>query len=190
MKRGFTLIELIVVIAIIAILAAIIAPNAFKAIEKAKVSQAVSDLKTLKTAWLAFLADTGKLPTENTGGILPGADYAIGNLKISETDLVKDVLGWTGWDGPYIEKAPNFPWGAEYRYDNDDGCYPADAVHEGVNVYWWHNETDLGDNHHTAIAEKIDAIFDGDNDLNGGNFRFNLIAGQGLGGMFLVEDGC
>ena len=38
MRKGFTLIELIVVIAIIAILAAIIAPNAFRAIEKAKAS--------------------------------------------------------------------------------------------------------------------------------------------------------
>lgn len=105
MKRGFTLIELIVVIAIIAILAAIIAPNAFKAIEKANISATIEDFRSIKTAAMAYYADAGIWPisgceeglTQNTdcSGAVPPAD-AVG-----------------GWDGPYLEKWPSRSrWGA------------------------------------------------------------------------------
>ena len=50
MRKGFTLIELIVVIAIIAVLAAVVAPSAFKAIEKGKVSAGMGDWNSIKTA--------------------------------------------------------------------------------------------------------------------------------------------
>ncbi|MBU1113073.1 MAG: prepilin-type N-terminal cleavage/methylation domain-containing protein [Candidatus Omnitrophica bacterium] len=124
MKKTFTLIELIVVIAIIAILAAIIAPNAFKAIEKAKIAKLIGEGKAYKTALLSLYADTGHWPGDGhsgSGGIrvmalfdaslIPGwmAPYAC------PSNLLQDDDGWSGWDGPYVEKlVGKNPWGGYY----------------------------------------------------------------------------
>ncbi|MBU2044618.1 MAG: type II secretion system protein GspG [Candidatus Omnitrophica bacterium] len=108
MRRGFTLIELIVVIAIIAILAAIIAPNAFKAIEKAKVARAISDFKTIKTASVSLYADTGKWPDTNWG-----------DTRLKDSGLFID--NGVNWDGPYLEKNPDpHPWGGRYIFESED----------------------------------------------------------------------
>ena len=85
MKKGFTLIELIVVIAIIAVLAAIIAPNAFRAIEKAKVANAIADFKSFKAAFGAFYADTGRWPRTD---------------RVAWSELITDKDNVRGWDGP------------------------------------------------------------------------------------------
>lgn len=187
MKKSFTLIELIVVIAIIAILAAIIAPNAFKAIEKAKVVKMASDFKTLKKAWQAFALDAGKFPTEDTG-IAPSPDYSAMNPYISETDLVKNVLNWPSWDGPYIEKTPNIPWGGEYRYDNDGDCY-IDAIPgklNGVSIFWIRTETSLAQSKYLDICSKVDAILDNNGDTVG-NLRRHYLEDALL---YLVDQGC
>jgi general secretion pathway protein G len=85
MKRGFTLIELIVVIAIIAVMGAVIAPNAFKSIEKAKIAATVQDLNSIKTAAGAYFTDMSAWPT------------AAANFTTSSG---------SAWDGPYLDKWP------------------------------------------------------------------------------------
>jgi general secretion pathway protein G len=95
MKRGFTLVELIVVIAIIAILAAVVAPNAFKAIEKAKISGSLADLNTIKTASMSYYGDTGTWPATCAST----AACAVGFVSAPAPAV-------TGWDGPYLEKWP------------------------------------------------------------------------------------
>ncbi len=106
MRKGFTLIELIVVIAIIAVLAAIIAPNAFRAIEKAKISATLSDFRSMKTGAMSFYADTGDWPPDGTDG--------------SDALLIDDDgTGSTipGWDGPYLEQWPdNNRWSGVYLW--------------------------------------------------------------------------
>jgi len=105
MRKGFTLIELIVVIAIIAILAAIIAPNAFKSIEKARISGAEGDLRTIKTGAMSYYSDVGNWP-------------ANGTCPTSSNCLFTDNIGnVSGWDGPYLEKWPQRnPWGGKYTW--------------------------------------------------------------------------
>jgi len=91
MRKGFTLIEMLVVIAIIAVLAAIVAPSAFKAVDKGKISSAVGNFKSIKTAVMAYYADTGAWPADiaNTTG-----------RGLVTNDSV------SGWDGPYLDKWP------------------------------------------------------------------------------------
>lgn len=114
MRKGFTLIELIVVIAIIAILAAIIAPNAFKAIEKASRSATLGDFRTIKTASMAFYADSGVWP-------ITGCFKALLEEQASGTNCGPGTGGITGWDGPYIEQWPSRTrWGGVYNISSDD----------------------------------------------------------------------
>ena len=94
-KKGFTLIELIVVIAIIAILAAIIAPNAFKAIEKAKISRTLGDYRSIKTAVLAYHIDTNVWPISSADG----------------SDLLANTSAEDDWEGPYLESWPQGAFG-------------------------------------------------------------------------------
>jgi len=96
MRKGFTLIEMLVVIAIIAVLAAIVAPSAFKAVDKGKISAAVGNFKSIKTAVMAYYADTGAWPAAGAVG-----------AGLVATD------GVSGWDGPYLDKWPGKgQWGA------------------------------------------------------------------------------
>jgi len=193
MKKSFTLIELIVVIAIIAILAAIIAPNAFKAIEKAKIAQAVADFRTLKKVWQTFAVDVGRFPTE---GGAADEDYAI-NPVMSETHLLQETVSgantptFNGWDGPYIETAPKFPWGSrpEYRYDNDRNCYPDDdPLWAGINVIIELPDTGLTQTQFEDIVLKIDAILDGGDGIASANGNFRGSASQAID--YLIDDGC
>ncbi|KAJ51629.1 general secretion pathway protein G [Clostridium tetanomorphum] len=126
-KRGFTLVELLVVIAIIAILAAIIAPNAFKAIEKSKVSRTLSDMKSFKTAALQFYADVGFFPADVSNGIDPGLGsnsvYDIPetgyNFGTSVYDKNYIQIVKERWKGPYLDfpLSKKTAWGGEYDYD-------------------------------------------------------------------------
>ncbi|HRZ14213.1 MAG TPA: prepilin-type N-terminal cleavage/methylation domain-containing protein [Candidatus Omnitrophota bacterium] len=141
MKRSaFTLVELIVVIAIIAILAAVIAPNAFKAIEKAKISRAIFDLRTIRTAAYSFYADTGRIPCTKCGGWGqdPGFQKIItaANCWPNEGGCAPECLNVAGWNGPYLEKWPEYsPWarGGGGKYDWESwgpyhGCALAGVV--------------------------------------------------------------
>lgn len=113
-KKGFTLIELIVVIAIIAVLASIVAPSAFKAIEKAKVSKFVGDYKTIKASSYALYADIGTFPChyENLGPILQtggtrSQDQGFSCDHRTQYPIARNI---PDWDGPYIERMPKPPW--------------------------------------------------------------------------------
>jgi len=163
MKKGFTLIELIVVIAIIAILAAIIAPNAFKAIEKAKISKAVADMKTIKTGVLTFYADTGGYPDRTSW--------------VKDSGLMKneDTGGnpFSGWDGSYLEKSPDpHPWSGTYWLD------PHWDLAKGSNaefIILWNDACHKDYPNHiegcgipASVQQKIDEILD-DGNLSDGD---------------------
>ncbi len=105
MKRGFTLVEIMIVVAIIALLAAIAIPNLLRARMTANESAAQATLKTISTAMETYAA------SEN--GLYP----------IAEADL-------TGADPAYLNRAYDGQTISGYEYDITFGAgdYQAEAV--------------------------------------------------------------
>lgn len=101
LKRGFTLIEMLVVILILSILAALIVPKLVGHADDAKVAAAKSDIATLQSALEQYRLDNGRYPTTDEG---------LSVLTVRPSNA-------PNWKGPYLEKAiPNDPWGNAYVY--------------------------------------------------------------------------
>lgn len=66
MKKGFTLVELLIVLAVIAVLMAVATPMALNAVRQAKASQVAQNLNALKTAVENYVAMEHSLPTDTS----------------------------------------------------------------------------------------------------------------------------
>ena len=62
MKRGFSLIELLVAVAVLGLLAALAAPPLLASIERGRVARVVLDLQTVEVALEAYRTDHGSYP--------------------------------------------------------------------------------------------------------------------------------
>jgi len=104
MKKGFTLIEIMIVVIIIAALAAMIVPRLSNRAEQAKVTVAQSDINAgMATALKLYQLDNGNFPTTEQG--------LTALLTKPSTEPAS-----SGWNGPYLEKNPVDPWGNPYKY--------------------------------------------------------------------------
>lgn len=98
-RKGFTLIELVVVILILAILAALIVPRIVGRTDDAKRAKAASDISTLRSQVQVYKVDVGTFPEQ------------LMDLRTRPSE------GSDGWRGPYLDKElPTDPWGNEYDY--------------------------------------------------------------------------
>ncbi len=100
-KRGFTLIEILIVIALIAMLAgsAIVGLNSLFSGGQENVAQTFVDT-TGKTALMSYRIAVGRYPTTEQG---------LAALRTAPE-------GATGWKGPYLERDPIDPWQKPYQY--------------------------------------------------------------------------
>lgn len=96
-KKGFTLIEMLVVIAIIAILAALLLPVLSRAKQKAQGTYCLNNLKQMMTAMTLYTGDNHDFfpPNPDDGNTLPGYNWVSGNAGIGDPqefdpDVIKD----------------------------------------------------------------------------------------------------
>jgi general secretion pathway protein G len=178
MKKGFTLIELMVVIAIIGILGVVITPVVGKAIEKAKVARTISDLGAINTAADNFYIDTGRFPCNKSGGWGkdPGFTKLItaSNCWAVEGGCALDCLDIAGWDGPYLKIWHDSPWrGEDLLAPGYQGAYNWNYVAmprpDGGSCWNVVSLEDYGGVPDSAL-EKIDTILDDGNLLQGSVF--------------------
>jgi len=147
MKKGFTLIEILVVISIIGLLASIILTSLHGATEKAKIAVAQSDLRQIADAIIyARLANNLRAREILGSDIDPANDdgnqddcYAnhksgsiglVGDLPDSDicvTEWVHDLGTFQTYTGKVYLGLTNLvrdPWGDPYQFDADEGQFP------------------------------------------------------------------
>lgn len=101
LRRGFTLLELLVVMVIIGLLAAYVGPKYFSQVGKSEVKTARAQIVGFEKALQQYRLDVGTLPSTEQG---------LQALLAKPSNVNK-------WDGPYLEKAlPADPWGNAYIY--------------------------------------------------------------------------
>ena len=102
LRRGFTLIELMVVLVIIGVLAALIVPNVLDRTDDARATAARADINNLMQALKLYKLDNQRYPSAEQGleALIkkPGAGAVPANWR------------------PYLDKLPADPWARPYQY--------------------------------------------------------------------------
>jgi general secretion pathway protein G len=112
LRKGFTLVELLIVIIIIAVLAAIAIPKFANSGTRSKESALRADLKLYRNAIELYKNDTGVYPAAMAD---LAATTAPANGKDS-TGATKAIAA-TDWKGPYLQSLENDPvGGAAFTY--------------------------------------------------------------------------
>lgn len=103
LRRGFSLIELLLVLVILSVLAAIVVPKFTGVSEKSRVTKAETEIANMGTALARFEIETGRFPSTDEG--LQSLVQQPGGLAEGK------------WGGPYLERGvPKDPWGKPYVY--------------------------------------------------------------------------
>lgn len=136
-RRGFTLIELMVVIVILGILVGIVAPRFMDEPHKARVVKAKLQIENLSTALKKFYIDNGFYPSTEQGL------QALVSKPSSGGRIPREYP-----ESGYMAKIPKDPWGNDYVYVSpgshggfDLSSYSADGEEggsgDGADVQSW-----------------------------------------------------
>ncbi len=109
MRRGFSLIEIMIVIIILGLLAGLVLPNLLGQSEQAKKKIVCIQMKSVKDALKSFKLQNGTYPTTEEG-----IKALVSN---PDPEKYKSYPNGGFLDG----KVPHDPWKNPYIYTNDDG---------------------------------------------------------------------
>ena len=118
MRKGFTLIEVMIVVIIIAALAAMVVPRLSGRSEQAKIAVAQADINAnIGTALKLYELDNGNYPASGQG-----LNALVQKPSSSPVPL--------NWQQPYLDSVPVDPWGNPYQYK-----YPGTHNPRGYDLY-------------------------------------------------------
>jgi general secretion pathway protein G len=105
-KKGFSLIELMVVIVILGLLATFLLPKIINRPDEARITKAKSDIKTIESALKLYKLDNGIYPTTEQG------------LQALITKPETEPIPKNWKKGGYLDtnSLPKDPWGNNYIY--------------------------------------------------------------------------
>lgn len=134
-RRGFTLVELLIVLAILVLLASLVGPRLLGSKQKADINAVKTQIGMFQSALERFAVDMNRFPATEEGlSVLvtsPGTDGGGSSESSSSEDASAEGGSGGGgtWDGPYLksETVPLDPWGKAYSYE-----YP--PTHNKINV--------------------------------------------------------
>ncbi|MEK7648542.1 MAG: prepilin-type N-terminal cleavage/methylation domain-containing protein [Patescibacteria group bacterium] len=101
MKKGFTLVELLVVVAIIGLMAGIATVSVNSVRSKARDARRVADIKQIQNALELYYSDSGTYPAAEVAKIGEGSGVAISNLGFTTAVGVGDSV--------YLNPVPKDP---------------------------------------------------------------------------------
>ena len=104
LKKGFTLLELLIVIVILGLLVSLVSINFLPTLSNAYVEVAKQDIARLQQALVMFKISEGSHPTQEQG---------LNSLKENPGNLKRPGKYPSGG---YINKLPKDPWGNNYVY--------------------------------------------------------------------------
>jgi general secretion pathway protein G len=129
LRKGFTLIEVMVVVVILAILAALIVPKIMGRPDEARAVAARQDIATIVQALRLYRLDNARYPTTEQGLA----------ALVARPTVAPAAPNWKA--GGYLERLPRDPWGNPYLYLNpgirgeiDVFSYGADGAAGGEGV--------------------------------------------------------
>ena len=117
LRRGLTLIELVVVLIVIGLLAGLVAPQILGRVSDARETTAKTQIELLGVALENYHLDNGVYPSSQQG---------LGALRTKPSGI-PDARNWRG---PYLKKdIPVDPWGRPYIYKS-----PGDKDRAGFDI--------------------------------------------------------